>query len=543
MNNQQFRRLVLDTPARSNGTASTPSPASAASASLGSRKRSSMPMTPRNIKGSVTSEFARQIAERNTKGKPTKTFKTTAPKGSKLAAGYHDRTQDRVDEESDERTQRIKELEESLKEGEIDREMFDKMVEEIAGGDISATHLVRGLDRKLLERVRRGEDVLNGVASKTDENSPDFEDEFDELAEQEIAPVVKEKTEKKGEIAPPLMPVAGVKRNRDAILAELKASRKAAAEVAAAEHAKKYPALGPGFRKIGPQGETSRIETDSRGREILIITDAEGKEKRKVRKKKDEEKVPVVHQVLDDGKNIAKPPTPLPAVEEGDDDDLDIFEGVGSNFNPLAGLVADDDNSSEDEDTQKQPSENARVTSDPERKKIRSTFEPEGEVSAPSPSSTTADQDPPTSLPPSRRNYFDSAPTPTSTTIDPLKDATVLAALKKVRNMDPDSLLLQTEEEARLKKRAALLAAADRDMEDMDLGFGSSRFDDAEDGEDKRVKLSEWRGHGADDEGADGERGVSKKRKRGPKKRKGDKNSAADVLKVMERQKKGDTLG
>ncbi len=67
------------------------------------------------------------------------------------------------------------------------------------------------------------------------------------------------------------------------------------------------------------------------------------------------------------------------------------------------------------------------------------------------------------------------------------------------------------------------------------MGFGSSRFADEEDFEEKKVKLSEW-GKGGDDDGEEGGKG-KEKRKRGPKKRKGDSNSAADVMKVLERRK------
>ena len=67
------------------------------------------------------------------------------------------------------------------------------------------------------------------------------------------------------------------------------------------------------------------------------------------------------------------------------------------------------------------------------------------------------------------------------------------------------------------------------------MGFGSSRFADEEDFEEKKVKLSEW-GKGGDDDGEEVGKG-KEKRKRGPKKRKGDSNSAADVMKVLERRK------
>jgi hypothetical protein len=134
----------------------------------------------------------------------------------------------------------------------------------------------------------------------------------------------------------------------------------------------------------------------------------------------------------------------------------------------------------------------------------------------------------------------------------------VRAALAKVRNLDDKSTLLQglstdpddpSTKEARLKRRAAELAASDRDMEDMDLGFGESRFDDADEmeREGEKVKFSEWKGlgaGGADEEGEDGSRDA-KKRKRGPKKRKGDKNNPDDIFQAMERQKekKSKTLG
>jgi len=152
------------------------------------------------------------------------------------------------------------------------------------------------------------------------------------------------------------------------------------------------------------------------------------------------------------------------------------------------------------------------------------------------------------------RNYFGTTTPPTTeeTKYDVSKDPTILAALQKARKIDTASFSAGSattshdetdeEREARLKRRAAMLASSDRDLEDMDLGFGSSRFGDAEDAEDGgKIKLSKWKGAGADDDDEDGEGGErgGKKRKRGAKKRKGDKNSAADVMKVIESRKEG----
>ncbi|KAF2012396.1 hypothetical protein BU24DRAFT_276493 [Aaosphaeria arxii CBS 175.79] len=536
MDNQQFRRLLLANSQKSHDSQNhKPPPPATSTSTLGSRKHSNIPMTPRQVgRSSVNSDFARQLAERNARGAHTKKWKSSAPKGVKLAAGYIDRTKLRTDDDTGELAQRVKALEEAMKLGQIDRDTFDKLVQEITDGDIDSTHYVKGLDRKLLDRIRKGEDVHDSAkrSAVTQEDKSDLEDEFDEIEQRELVPLSKEEIEKKGETAP-LAPVAGAKRNRDAILAELKAQRKAAMEAEEAEREKHFPSLGPGFRKVGFNGETTRIEVDSKGREVLIITDANGKEKRKVRKKKTEETVPEPRYDLDEPSNPIKIPE-APAETESEDED--IFAGVGSSYNPLVDIEDGDDSSSEGATSDLEVAGEATKVKHKGQEAVKST----GNEASPSTSTSML----PEPLP--RRNYFGS--TPESTTSRPSAgDATVLAALKKVRTMDPSSTLLQTDEEARLQKRAKMLAANDRDMEDIDMGFGSSRFDDAEemerDGE--AVKFSEWKGLGAEDEDDEGDgrgRGASK-RKRGPKKKKGDKHSALDVMKVMDRQKENKTLG
>lgn len=508
-------------------------------------------------RSAIQADFARQLADRNARAKPQKTFRSAAPKGTKLAAGYTDRTKDRIDEEEDEMAQRIKNLEEAMNLGEIDRPMFEKLVQEITGGDITSTHLVKGLDRKLLERVRKGEDVFGGSSREKEGDEPDVEDEFDELAEQEIGPIERQKMEKKGEMAPP-KPVTGVKRSRNDLLAELKRQREEAAAAAAAEHEKKYPSLGAGFRKVNAPG-TSRIEVDVKGREVLVVTDADGKEKRKIRKQKVEEPPPdICHDLDDENKliNVHNLPPPKPTEESEDED---IFEGVGSNYNPLANLD-DDDESSEEEEGEKKPSEIAEPEADAEDSEQRQTREPEASESreevANDQESTRRSSQPSTATerPPSKRDYFKNtsrtfAPNDTTTPAgSSTADATVRAALQKVRTLDPNSTLFNDpdSQEARLKKRAAELAARDRDMEDLDMGFGASRFDDAEEmeREGEKVKFSEWRGLGAEEDEEEGPEGrAGKKRKRGPKKKKGDKNSASDVLQAMARQKEKKALG
>jgi hypothetical protein len=449
-----------------------------------------------------------------------------------------------------------------MKAGQIDRETFEKLVLEITGGDIGSTHLVKGLDRKLLERVRKGEDVLGGDKEEEAEPDEDVEDDFDELAEKDIGPIVKEKVAKKGEMAPPSPLSAGIKRSRDAILAQLKAERKAAAEAAAAEHEKRYPTLGEGFRKVTPRGETSRIEVDSKGREVLIVTDTDGKEKRKVRKQKVEEAAPEIRNDIDNEKkpiNMHNLPEPKPVEEESEDED--IFAGVGSTYNPLAGLEGDEDDSSSEEEGETKPSTAEEISksmaipkSDPEGEIlepiIKLASSTSGEDSAEDTSKSTVPTISTVDMhPPSRPKWIADTPTIASTSSTSTADAMVAAALAKVRTLDADSTLLLSKDEIRLRKRAAELADNDRDMEDMDMDFGSSRFDDAADmeREGEKVKFSEWRGLGTEEDGEDeGKEKKGEKRKRGGKKRKGDKNSAVDVLQAMERQqktKKVKTLG
>jgi hypothetical protein len=108
-------------------------------------------------------DFARQLAEaRSSSSQPTKKFRSTAaPKGTKLPSAYVDRSKLRQEESTDEKAERVKALEEMMKLQQIDEETFIKLRDEILGGEVTSTHLVKGLDWKLLERVRRGEDVLN----------------------------------------------------------------------------------------------------------------------------------------------------------------------------------------------------------------------------------------------------------------------------------------------------------------------------------------------------------------------------------------------
>ena len=410
-------------------------------------------------------------------------------------------------------------MEDLVKLGQMEYATFEALRDEIIGGNVNDVHLVKGLDYKLLERVRRGEDVLSDNAEAAEVEKPkeeaedepalDVDNEFEKMEEQEIKAVAKGEKVKRGEMAPP-PPTAGQKRTRDDILRELKASRAAAAERV------KEPQLGSRFVRISAKHERSRIEKDSRGNEILITVDEDGSVKRKVRKAKTVQEGPPSGLLMPD-KDV-KPlgmevPTIVPATVE--EEDGDIFEGVGVDYNPL-GDAEDDD------------------TSDEEVGKITEPLRPSSPPKPP-------ESKPSAMLPPKKkRNYFgepeeDSSFDPTAR--NPLTDPTILAALKKAATLDPISGSTTSEEEvAKIARRKKMLEADDRDAEDMDMEFGSSRFGDQDDGEDRKVKLSKWTG-GGDGDGEEEEEEKKARRKRGAKKRKGDVNSAADVLGVMERRK------
>jgi hypothetical protein len=498
----------------------------------------------RSIATSGGIDFARQLAERNSSTQPQKKFRSSAaPKGVKLPSGYTDRTQSRLgadegEQDEDDKTKRVKALEEMMKLQQIDEETFVKLRDEIleGAGAKERAGLVKGLDWKLLERVRRGErvDVVGGEEGsgkdgreegeeEKDESGEDVDNEFERLEEREFRAVEKEKIAKKGEMAPPSL-IPGKKRNRDQILAEMKAARQAAKEAA-------QPSLGARFKKVGDLRVGPRIERDSKGREVLITVDEDGNQKRKVRKVQREAELEKGNGLLMPDKyakplGMEVPKVPRPTVE--DEEDIDIFDDAGDDYNPLAGLEDDDESDAEDEE----------VSELLKRKKVEAEDEPEEK---PSPRSM-APPPPPKQLPASRNYFGDSKVVHAEETggLKAFSDPTILAALKRASNLNPISKAAESEEEAAKEvRRKKMLEQDDRDAEDMDMGFGSSRFADEEDFEEKKVKLSEWGGGDDDEEGGKG--GGKSKRKRGPKKRKGDANNAADVMKVLERRKAADS--
>ncbi|OQV08142.1 RED-like protein domain-containing protein [Cladophialophora immunda] len=510
MDNSQFRSL-LQTGQNADTSNSGASPQAFKKPVLGSRARSSIPMTPRSVAGFNASKmFTQQVSEyrKEHDGQPpTKKFKSSAPKGSKLASGYQDRTLARqADGEGvsspDDKEKRVKALEEMYKLQQIDEATFEKLKSEIGiGGDLSSTHLVKGLDWKLLERVRRGEDVRNTPQAEKEESAQvNVDDELEEALQKDVKvdrPISrKAQDEAPGDLQEPM--------TRDAILRRLKESRSGISEPSHPE-----PALGARFKKVTSEKPNKKkfVEIiNGRRREVLLITNKDGTTKRKTRWLEKEEDLSRGDQNQPLGMEV---PAELRAKQQAlldqqaaEEEDDDIFQGV-ADYNPLASINSE----SEDEGGEKEPT--ARV--DTTDKTAASTNN-------------------------KPRNYFATSNQEEGAedrTNPILKDPTLLSALKRAAGLrrneetsgesgvesDPDKAARQQQLLARLKERDRADAA------DLDLGFGESRIADDDD---------------EDEPGWDEGEGPAKKsgRKRGPKKRKGDKDNMSDVMAVLQGREK-----
>ncbi|KAL8304192.1 hypothetical protein RB597_004537 [Gaeumannomyces tritici] len=551
MNNDQFRRLVNTNPGgtptnSSNATSSSAKPTVAAA--LGSRLKSSIPMTPRSLGVNTQNLFAKQLAERDQAEHQQKRLRTSAPKGSRLAQGYVDRAKIRQkQEEAEAHAAKLRAIQQSFESGEIDEDTYKRIRDEVGEANLPSSVTSKGLDFELLAKARKGEvepeeesledSPKDDATQDTAVAAADVDDAFERLEGAEVQAVTREKTQKKGQLATKPVGPSG-RRTRDQLLAELKASREAA-------KAKEKSALGTKFKKIGTQKTPgTRIERDSKGREVMIIVDEDGHEKRKVRKMaKDDapaETLDVVPVKKTEVLGMEVPEFYRKKQEEQEakkqeEDDDDIFADVGE-YNPLAGMdSSSDDDSSEEE---------GEAASDEGSSKKRGIEDISGDGtdgdnkasgSAPVPKGPEA----PAAAP---KNYFQHSKTglvsEESRKITAASDPAVLAALRKAKALNAEAKSEEeqqaAEREARLKK---MLQDSNRDAEDLDMGFGTNRLEDEAEMEERDVKLAVW-----GDEGDEGQGGGGKaKRKRGGKKRKGDANSAADVLQVLERRKGADS--
>jgi hypothetical protein len=477
---------------------------------LGSRARSSIPMTPRSVHGSGGIDFRRQIADLDGQP-PTKKFKSSGPKGARLAAGYVDRSKQlrtQGEEVQDDKEKRLQALEEMYKLQQIDGETLEKLRRELGvGGNTETTHLVKGLDWGLLERVRRGEDVLKEPEKKeeTEEEKVDVDYELDNALEHDVQATKKDDctaTHAENTSKPETEVLS-----RDEILRRLKASRSAAAMPPPPPAA----LLNDRFKKVGSDSKAEKKRfteiVDGRRREVLLTTDKDGKSKRKTRwldppGTKFETPVQEVLGMEVPAEIAAKQKALLEQQKAEEDEDDDIFAGIGAEYDPLADIGSDEEDVDE-----KQAEAVSKITEAVQEK----TDKP--------------------------RNYFGTAVEEDTDRSNPIsRDPTIMAALKRAAALrqaeststsTPDSNEDEELDPEKVLKRKAFLEKLKQqqrdDARDLDMGFGESRFGDEEDedgplynsGDEKKVK-----------------------RKRAPKKRKGDKDNLKDVMGVLEGRNK-----
>lgn len=445
----------------------------------------------------------------------------------------------------------------------MDQATFDKLLVEMGvGGDVKSTHMVKGLDWELLRRAKAGGDVntapekestgedkvnAEGEGGEEQEEEVDFDAEFEKVTEQKVQEEVvstapKEKKEKKGTMAPPPVPAQQQKKSRNEILQQLKASRAASAVAGAgagAEQPRPPPesALGSKFKKLGDSKPEKKrwVEQDENGRqrEVLLVTDAQGNTKRKTRWLDKADEASGLLMPDKDAKPLgmevpaeiaSRAAAAAAAATAPEDEGDDIFAGVGD-YNPLADIGDDDASSDSDEEGQV-------AGSGPKAAPTKPSTEP-----GLKPSTQPSTQPPTTTKqPPRPRNYFATSAREDEATAaeedqartNPLtRDPSLLAAFKRAAALRQASPSAEADGEKKDTGRGQRFLEEVRrreaqDAMDMDLGFGGSRIGDEEDEEPVALE---------------GEQRGGQKRKRGPKKRKGDKESASDVMRVLEDRK------
>ncbi|KAF3911846.1 hypothetical protein AA313_de0208664 [Arthrobotrys entomopaga] len=463
MNNSQFRKLVNDTPRAGRSTGSSSAAPSDTAPSLGSRQRASIPMTPRSVSfTSSSSTFAQQAAAYRLQQNPPKEkkFRSSAPLGSKLPQGYTDRTKlrDSEDVPGGDAERRMASLMKLVEEGQLTREEAIEQSKAF-GGDARSTHLVKGLDFKLLERARQGENVLSGDKDESKDDE-EIEDELDKALEKEVESVKrgrKEDADDDDDDAPPKQ------KTRAEILAEWRKSREEAAAKKAAENS-----LGSKFKKFGEREKKSKAPKEE-------TTRPEDSAPRKKRKRDIEDPQKAREKAIESGEILGMLPPELPSakaskpVDEKEDEDVNIFDDAPDEYDPLAGLQDSDDSDSEGE-----------VADKGEKKK---------EMPPPPP---------PANRP---RNYFatpskDADMSTDSIASKPLSGQDLAntpelsAAIKKAAQMRELSKARLDDEEAKKEaKHKAMLQSAYRDDEDVDMGFGGSRTFGDDDDDDLGVTI------------------------------------------------------
>lgn len=194
------------------------------------------------------------------------------------------------EEPSSEQDIELHKLHEKLRNGQITTKEYSEKSKEL-GGDLNTTHLVRGLDRKLLEKVRSNELALDDSLLSSSEK------EVDEEADKLLEKVAEESSHPES--------------------------------VSILEEKKKiplYPNGQPKYRKILENGKKVKYLLDENGEILKRLVKKEKKLKNDNERLENEHKTEKLNVNANSlGKSFVKHDIPLPPV----DLKLDIFEEVG----------------------------------------------------------------------------------------------------------------------------------------------------------------------------------------------------------------------
>ncbi|EPX72896.1 eukaryotic nuclear protein implicated in meiotic chromosome segregation [Schizosaccharomyces octosporus yFS286] len=247
-----------------------------------------------------TSLPPRSIIKRHPNPKPN----FNKPSSSLTEAGNFDTDEPETLSESD---RLVQDLRSKLHHGEITGDEFSRRTQEL-GGDLSTTHLVRGLDRKLLQKAKSQHiepDIPQFTEKTSEESKPVENEEQDDNLLEELA-------ERTTNTSP--------KPSEDALVSS------------ASTYIPRYPNGQPKYRRAIEEGKKVKYELDEDGNVLKRLV------------KKDKKKVPLERTTAHND-NEAPPldvkkqreVVPLPKV----DTDADIFEEAGDDYDPFHD---DDDN-------------------------------------------------------------------------------------------------------------------------------------------------------------------------------------------------------
>lgn len=299
MDQDDFRNLLkVGSTASSSLSSSTKRSRDAAFSGKDTRRAAAF-LAPRHVKR-ATNPFTQQpnvsIA--------SDAIKRARPTKSLLAEGYTDRAKTRLLQTNttttsaeNDKEQAILDLKDQLSRKVISHKAYLEATQAFGTGDVESSGMVRGLDKKLLQRVRDGEDVFA---------KPVDQDEAEEALDQALL-------------------------NSSSSSRSVKAATTSRDTVLAAFQNKFKPVV-----KTNPDGGTTTETIEEGGKKVKIIRDSSGQiVKKLVKKSKCVAPSPIVEQPPRELVSSVRE-TQTEAIME--QDELDIFEDAGTDYDPLSAL-------------------------------------------------------------------------------------------------------------------------------------------------------------------------------------------------------------